>query len=561
MRMGFFGQDILKPLEEYVGKSDKRIRVCILLSMISTVSISLVPYFCGLFLQNIINTGGAHSLVDMYGAIDVATAIIFLIAVWYVTTAHSGKEMNKLSLETSKKIRSKLHEKMITMPIEDLEKIPSGDMTSRIAGDLPAVVDLISRDYLAFLSGILLTVLILAIMVLVSPILALTYLITLPATIMVSRRITKRSEKDYATQKAMIGRIDSEMSEIVSNHREIKTHNLEGIVAERFETSNRRFMEAMVRSETRSGFIQPLVTITSNLGYVMTSVLGAIMMLQGSLTLGAFLAFMVYVRLLGSPVTLATTALSSIRSEMTSLDRLVEVFRSPSAEDGSTPLHSAPEGRVEFEDVSFSYRDSDEILHGVSFEVNPGETVALTGPTGSGKSTIVNLMLRFYRPTSGTVRIDGEDVSDVPRKDLSKVIGAVMQEPWVFDGTIRENVVYNREWATDEDVEKAMEITGLSGFVKTLPQGLDTKVGNDIHVLPLAQKRMIAMTRAILGNPRILVLDEALEGLDPVTRLAVFDGLKKMMDDRTVIIVGHDRMLVDQADRKLTVCDGTVTES
>ena len=351
------------------------------------------------------------------------------------------------------------------------------------------------------------------------------------------------------------------MSEIVSNHREIKTHNLEGIVAERFEASNRRFTEAMVRSETRSGFIQPLVTITSNLGYVMTSVLGAIMMFQGTLTLGAFLAFMVYVRLLGNPVTLTTTALSSIRSEVISLDRLMEVMRSPSAEDGCAPMCSVPEEGVSFENVSFSYRDSDEILHGVSFEVRPGETVALTGPTGSGKSTIVSLLLRFYRPTSGTVRIDGEDIGDVPRSDLSRVIGAVMQEPWVFDGTIRENVVYNREWATDEDVEKAMGITGLAGFVRTLPQGLDTKVGNDIHVLPLAQKRMIAMTRAILGNPRILVLDEALEGLDPVTRLAVFDGLKKMMDDRTVIIVGHDRMLVDQADRKLTVLDGKVTES
>ncbi|MBO4798203.1 MAG: ABC transporter ATP-binding protein, partial [Candidatus Methanomethylophilaceae archaeon] len=475
-------------------------------------------------------------------------------------STHCGMELNKMALDLCRNIRTDLNRKITTMPTGVLEGMSAGDLTSRIVTDLPAVKDLISRDYMAFFSGSLLTLLILLVMILVSPVLALSYVITMPATLIVSRIISKKSAKDYEIQKRMLNDIDAEMSEIVSNHREIKTHNLESAILEKFEISNRRFTEAKVNSESRSGLIPPLASVASNLGYVVTAVAGALMLFNGMLDLGTFLAFMIYVRLINGPVLLSATTVDRLRSEITSLNRILEIIGAPEAEDGETAPDSAYEGKITFRDVRFSYTDAAEVLHGISFEVSPGEIVAISGPTGSGKTTIVSLLLRFYNPSSGEVLIDDINIKNISRRDLSRTIGSVMQEPWIFRGTIRENIVYNRDWITEDDLTRAMEVTGLHRLTGNLPQGLDTAVDNDLLSLPLAFKRMIAMTRAIAGEPGILILDEALSGLDPVTESAIFDGLKKMMSGRTVIIVSHDRRLTSQADRIISLNDGKIAD-
>ncbi len=559
MSLGFYGKNILDPLREYYGDLGKRMRPYILLTMFSTVALSLIPYVCGQFLSKIINISESDGL-DLDFIINISSVGVLLVIFWYVSSTHCGMELNKMALDICKKIRTDLNRKITTMPTGVLESMSAGDLTSRIVTDLPAVKDLISRDYMAFFSGSLLSLLILLVMILVSPVLALSYVITMPATLIVSRIISKKSAKDYEIQKRMLNDIDAEMSEIVSNHREIKTHNLESAILEKFEISNRRFTEAKVNSESRSGLIPPLASVASNLGYVVTAVAGALMLFNGMLDLGTFLAFMIYVRLINGPVLISATTVDRLRSEITSLNRILEIIGAPEAEDGSSEPDSSYKGKITFRDVRFSYTDAAEVLHGISFEVSPGEIVAISGPTGSGKTTIVSLLLRFYNPSSGEVLIDDINIKNISRRDLSRTIGSVMQEPWIFRGTIRENIVYNRDWITEDDLTRAMEVTGLHRLTGNLPQGLDTAVDNDLLSLPLAFKRMIAMTRAIAGEPGILILDEALSGLDPVTESAIFDGLKKMMSGRTVIIVSHDRRLTSQADRIISLNDGNIAD-
>ncbi len=545
-------------LEGYSQTHTRRLRLLSLVSLLSMLLVSFVPYIAGTFVSRLVNMEEQEGIVDIGFIINTATAVVLIITFWYITTAIVQRETAKMGLTVTRKMREDLNAKIMRMSIGQVDGIRSGTMPVKISVDLPAISNLISRDFVAFFTGGIMIIMIVVAMILVSPALALVYVVTIPITMLASRTLTKMSQEDFIEKKQAVDAMGAGMSDLIANHRTIKTNNLEDVVMSRFDVYNRRFMEASVNSETRSGLIAPISTVAVNLGYVLTVVAGAAMMYQGSLEIGMFLAFMVYVRLVNKPLTESAMSYDTIKSETVSLKRVLDILNAPEEEEDGEKEGFEAVGKVEFDDVRFSYDDSAEILHGVSFSVDPGKVAVITGPTGSGKTTVLNLLLRFYQPDSGGVRIDGRDVRSISRKDLGKAVAAVIQDPWVFDGTIRENIVYNRDRVTQEDLDKALEITGFSGYVKSLPDGVDTKIGNDIHVLPLAQRRMLAMARAVLGDPKILILDEAFSGLDPLTESAVFDGLKRMMQGRTVIIVSHERNLVDNADQVVRMENGRV---
>ncbi len=545
-------------LESYSQTHMRNFRLLAFVSLLSMILVSVVPYIAGTFVSRLVNMEEEDGIVDVEFIINTATLVVLIITFWYITTAMVQRETSKMGLSVTRKMREDLNDKLMRMSISQIDGIRSGVMPVKVSVDLPAISNLISRDFVAFFTGSVMIMMIVVAMVAVSPVLALVYIVTIPLTLLASRTLTTLSEKDFVERKQAVDAMGAGMSDLIANHRTIKTNNLEDMVISRFEVYNKMFREASVSSEARSGLIAPISTVAVNLGYVLTVVIGAAMTYQDNLEIGMFLAFMVYVRLVNKPLTESAVSYDTIKSETVSLKRVLSILNSPEEEEGDVEEGFEAVGKVEFEDVRFSYEGSDEVLHGVSFSVEPGKVAVITGPTGSGKTTVLNLLLRFYQPDSGCVRIDGRDVRTISRKDLGKAVAAVIQDPWVFDGTIRENIVYNRDWVTQEDLDRAMEITGFAGYVKSLPEGVDTKIGNDIRVLPLAQRRMLAMTRAVLGNPKILVLDEAFSGLDPLTETAVFDGLKRMMSGRTVIIVSHERNLVENADQVVRMESGRV---
>lgn len=545
-------------LEGYSHSHAERFRTLALIALVSMILVSAVPYIAGTFVSSLVNMEEDQGILDMDFIVDTATVIVLIITFWYITTALVQREMAVMGLVVTRKMREDLNDKLMKVPMSQIDGIRAGVMPVKVSVDMPAIGNLISRDLVVFFSGNIMIVMVVVAMMFVSLPLATVYVITIPITLLASRKLTALSEDDFIQRKEAVDSMGAGMSDLIANHRTIKTNNLEGVLMSRFEFYNRKFRDVSVSSETRSGLIAPLANVALNFGYVATVVVGAVMMFKGTLDIGMFLAFMVYVRLVNKPLTESTVAFDTIRSETVSLKRVLDILGSPEEEEEEAEEGLEFAGRVEFDDVWFSYADSEEVLHGVDFVVEPGTVTVITGPTGSGKTTVLNLLLRFYRPDSGRVLIDGKDVGEISRKDLGRVMAAVTQDPWVFDGTIRENIAYNREWVNQDDLDRALAITGFAGYVASLPEGLDTMIGNDIHVLPLAQRRMLAMARAVLADPKILILDEAFSGLDPLTESAVFDGLKRMMHGRTVIIVSHERTLVENADQVVRMESGTV---
>jgi ATP-binding cassette subfamily B protein len=554
------GYRSLKRLEDYVGDGRRTIHRCILLSLVATVLLYLVPFICGRLLDWMILSYGTGSM-DLGRILDVCTVILLLVVIWYVATTHSSSRMTDISLLTSKRMRTDMNRKMMNVPIGYIDRMPAGDLSSRFVSDLPAVINLISTDYVGFLVHLTMVIAIIFMMFITSPSMGLFYIVTIPLLMLIVRRLVRASEEDYLTQKVAVARLNTHMSDIITTHRTIKSENLGDDYLEDFKESNRNYTEAFITSETRSGMIAPLVSLVTNLGYVSSVILGLWLMLQGSIEIGMFLSFMIYVRTVTNPLMMTARVFNGLREELISLDRIMEVLEAPEEGEGGSQCLDDVKGRMSVEDVSFSYVEGREVLHSVSFDIEPGKITALVGRTASGKSTVAGLMMGFYRPDSGTIRLDGVDISNISRECLGRNVSAVLQNPWIFDGTIRENIVYNRQGVTEEHIREVAGITGLDDYVKGLPEGYDTVVGEDMKRLPLAQRRMLAITRALIGDPKVLILDEAVAGLDPITGQKIFENLKDNAKGRAVVIISHNPVLISQADVVIRMQDGRVVEA
>jgi len=277
---------------------------------------------------------------------------------------------------------------------------------------------------------------------------------------------------------------------------------------------------------------------------------------------GMFLTFMIYVRVLNTPLLMTVTVFDSIREETISLMRVLNVLNAPE-DDMDVPDDGfrIEEGVIKVEDVTFSYGSGKRIFTNASVEIRPGEFTVVTGSTGSGKTTLANLIMGFYYPQSGFITVDGREVSTIPREEIGRNMNSVLQSPWMFNGTIRENIIYNRTDISDDEMIRTAKMTGLHNYVSSLPQGYDTYVSEEIAHLPLAQRRMLALSRALVGDPKILILDEAVAGLDPLTGQGIIDKLMSMKEGRTIIIITHNEALIEQADAVISIEDETIKRS
>lgn len=550
----------LRRLEKLMGpEARKTMRFCAILSLVATILLNMVPYSCGLLLEGLIHSVQEYGGFYVNSVLDQCTLVLLAVVLWFVATMHSKHKMINLALTTMRRIREALNSKMMAIPIRDIDKLPSGDLASRFTNDLPAVYRLIASDYTGFITHMTMIVAIILMMIVVSPVLAMVYIVIMPITLRIGKKITSESEEEFAAQREKVAELTTRMSDIITTHATIKTENMEKQVLEDFRDINGDFTEAFVRTHTRSGMIAPIVSIMANTGYLATVIFGAIMLYYGHLDIGMFMSFMIYVRLVNNPLTMSVKVYDGLRDEIISLDRIIEILDMPEEEETEKDEgFTIDDGTIEFKDVCFSYVPGQEILHSVSFTAESNQFIALVGPTASGKTTAANLMMGFYSPDSGSITIDGEDLHRIPHSELSRKMSAVLQNPWVFDGTIRENIVYNREGFSEEDFMEITKAVGLDDYVKGLPDGYDTQIGDDLRRLPLAQRRMLALSRALIGSPKIVILDEAVAGLDPITGQSIIERLKKSKLGRTIIIITHNPVLIEQADKVIRIEDGRV---
>ena len=546
-------------LYRYMSSDRKEVKVCITLSLIAAVILTAIPILIGIFIDVIIDDWAGGNIQNE--TVFKMSAVIFVfMVVWYVLNTNASKRAIILGMTVTRRMRSDINRKVLRLPTKYIDSHPAGEMTALISNDMIYVYRMLSTDLIGCVVYIMMSTIIIVMMVITNLWMGLLFILLMPISIAIAHAVGKRSIKDLRDEKRTIGELNGQVLDTLSNYRLVKTFGLEDVLSRRYEALNEDHRVSFTRAKAISGLIEPSVTVMTNIGYVMAVAMGAVLLMNGMLSKGFFVAFIFYVRAISKPIVSSSSAINSIQAEMVSLNRVMDLIEEEEIPDdsGSEPLDAdSIRGDIALEDVRFSYQDDKEVLHGVSFTARSGETTAIIGRTGSGKSTVTNLMLRFYDPDSGGITLDGRDISTIRREDISRVFGSILQKPWVFNGTVMENICFGMDIPKEKAIEAA-EITGLSGHVERMSDGYDTVVNE--QYLSLIEMKLIALTRILLTDPKIIVMDEATSGLDPRSELQIMGSMKEVMKGRTVILTTHNLRLASKADRIVLMDSGRVLE-
>lgn len=460
-------------------------------------------------------------------------------------------------------LRSDVEDKIHRLPLAYFDGRQRGEVLSRVTNDIDNVQSSLSMTISQLLTSVLTVVTVLAMMLSISPLLTLITVAAVPLSLLATRAIARRSQRLFAAQWTSIGRLNAHIEETYSGFTVVKTFGHQAAAREQFRALNDDVYRASFGAQFVSGLVGPATTFVGNLGYVAVAVVGGVQVATGRITLGNIQAFIQYVRQFNAPLSQVAGMYNAVQSGVASAERVFDLLDEPE-EPGDLPLRlPAPTGRagrVEFERVSFSYRPGTEVIHDLSMVAEPGSTVAIVGPTGAGKTTLVNLLMRFYDVDAGRILIDGVDITTVSRESLRSGIGMVLQDTWLFDGTVAENIAYGRPDAGDDEVEEAARAAYVDRFVHTLPAGYQTRISGDGANISAGEKQLITIARAFLARPRLLILDEATSSVDTRTEALIQRAMCELRRDRTSFIIAHRLSTIRDADRILVVEAGRIVE-
>ncbi len=399
-------------------------------------------------------------------------------------------------------------------------------------------------------------------MIIISPIITLATLITIPLSILLTKNIAKISQKYFAAQAKSLGEVNAHIEETFSGHGIIKAYGNELMAIEDFEKINKELYEHGWKSQFITGIIMPLMGLVNSLGYIVVAVLGGVFLIKGVLPIGDVQAFIQYSRQFNQPIMQLAEIINIFQSTIASAERVFELL--DEKEEEQDPAESkVPEiknGDVRFDKVTFGYTKDRLIMEDLDMEACCGETVAIVGPTGAGKTTLVNLLMRFYEIDGGKITVDGISTKDMTRHELREKFGMVLQDTWLFNGTIWDNIAYGREGATPEEIINAARLAQADHFIRTLPQGYDTVLNEESSNISQGQKQLLTIARAILANPSILILDEATSNVDTRTEILIQKGMNKLMEGRTSFVIAHRLSTIKNADIILVMNDGKIIE-
>ncbi|MEH6943988.1 ABC transporter ATP-binding protein, partial [Bacillus sp. JJ722] len=399
-------------------------------------------------------------------------------------------------------------------------------------------------------------------MLTISPIMTLILLLTLPLSGVIAMMIAKRSQGHFIGQQRSLGELSGHVEEMYTGHEVVKAFGNEKKALKEFEEINEKLYDSGWKSQFISGIIMPLMSFINNVGYVLISVIGGILVTNKAISVGDIQAFIQYARQFSQPIMQTANIANIIQSTIASAERVFELLdeeeQVPEVENPK--VISYPKGHVVFEHVSFGYKEGVTLIEDMNIDVKPGQMIAIVGPTGAGKTTLINLLMRFYEINSGAIRIDGVDITEMARSDLRQLFGMVLQETWLFNGSIKDNIAYGRENATDEEVYEAAKAAHADHFIRTLPDGYDTILNEDATNISQGQKQLLTIARAILANPAILILDEATSSVDTRTEIHIQKAMNNLMNGRTSFVIAHRLSTIKDADLILVMKEGTVIE-
>ncbi|MFC1409870.1 ABC transporter ATP-binding protein [Streptacidiphilus sp. N1-12] len=470
--------------------------------------------------------------------------------------------MNRALQRAVKRLRGSVEDKIARLPLSYFDQQPRGEVLSRVTNDIDNIGQTLQQTLSQILVSLLTIVGVLTMMFYISWLLALIALISVPASIVVAAKVGKRAQPQFVAQWKTTGKLNAHIEEMYSGHALVKVFGRQEESAELFQEQNEKLYASSFKAQFISGLIQPCMMFIGNINYVLVAVVGGLRVASGALSIGDVQAFIQYSRQFSQPLTQVASMSNLVQSGVASAERVFELLdaKEQDPDPVDPPRPAELRGRVAFEHVAFRYDPAKPLIEDLSLTAEPGHTVAIVGPTGAGKTTLVNLLMRFYEVSGGRITLDGVDVARMSREELRSGIGMVLQDTWLFGGTIAENIAYGREGASREEVVDAARAAHVDRFVRTLPDGYDTVIDDEGTGVSAGEKQLITIARAFLANPSILVLDEATSSVDTRTEVLIQRAMATLRSGRTAFVIAHRLSTIRDADTILVMEDGAIVE-
>lgn len=508
-------------------------------------------------------TAGILTGVDVEAVSRIGFLLLFIYGVGAILNYVEGYVMAHVTTTYTKTLRSAVSSKINRLPLSYFDKTTVGDTLSRMTNDIDTIGHTMNESFSTLVVAVTMFIGSLLMMFKTSPLMAVTAIVSTILGFVLMMIILARSQKYFTKVQEELGAINGHIEEVYSGHNVIKAYNGDEEVKKKFEEINERLFENGRKSQFFSGLMHPIMSFIGNFGYVAVCIVGAVLTMNGDISFGVIVAFMLYIRFFTQPLTQFAQAMAQLQSTAAASERVFEFLEARELTDETDKRKylekDAVKGAIEFKNVKFGYDEDKVIIKDFSAKISPGEKIAIVGPTGAGKTTIVNLLMKFYEINSGDILIDGVSIGDLTRENVHDLFVMVLQDTWLFDGTIRENIRYNDESVTDEMIEDACKKIGLDHFIKTLPNGYDTVIG-DADSLSQGQKQLITIARSMVDDSPFLILDEATSSVDTRTEVLVQKAMDKLTKNRTSFIIAHRLSTIRNADLILVMKDGNIVE-
>ena len=543
-------------LLEYVGKYKRLMLLSILSALISVVCTLYAPLIIGRAIDGMVAkgiSGGARLLFLLAGVYLCGNLFLWLLN--YLT--------NRISYFTVNHLRTILFDKLAVLPLGFYDQNAHGDISSRFINDVDIISDGLLQGVMALLQGIFTILGAVAFMLFLNPVMALIVVLSAPASYFTARFITTRSQQLFREQAAYLGRLNGYSEEMIEGQKIVKSFCYESRAKEEFQRINARLYETGVKSQFISSLSNPSTRVVNNVAYAVIGVCGSAAAIRGLLTAGDISSFLIYAVIFSKPFNDITNVLTQMQAAVASAQRVFHILdletETPDPKD-AVSLENCT-GRVEFDDVSFSYRTDRKLIEHFTLDIKPGSSIAIVGKTGAGKTTLVNLLMRFYDVNGGSIRIDGIDIRRLTRDNLRAQFGMVLQDTWLFDGSIRDNIAYAKPDAAMEEIVTAAKEAGADGFIRRLEDGYDTRITADGGSISEGQKQLLTIARVMLANPPMLILDEATSNIDTYTEMKIQRAFTRLTAGRTSFVIAHRLSTIRNADLIIVMDRGHIVES
>lgn len=497
---------------------------------------------------------------------DYITQILLLLAGFYIISAIFSYVQQYLMAGVAQKVvldmRSQINSKLSRLPLKYFDSKTHGEILSRATNDVDNISTTLQQSLTQLITSVVTIVGVIVMMLTISPWLTLITIVTLPLSVLVVKGVATRSQKYFKGQQKSLGDLNGHVEEMYTGHKIVKAFGREEQSMKDFDEINEKLYHSGWKAQFLSGLIMPLMSFVSNIGYVLVCVVGGIFVTNGKITIGDVQAFIQYTRQFSQPIAQTANIANVIQSTIASAERVFELL---DEEEEVLEIQNAktikyPQGAVQFEHVKFGYKEDAILIEDMNIDVSPGQTIAIVGPTGAGKTTLINLLMRFYELNDGAIKIDGVNIADMKRGDLRSKFGMVLQDTWLFNGTIRDNIAYGREGAKEEEIIKASKAAHADHFIRTLPDGYNTILNEEASNISQGQKQLLTIARAILADPSILILDEATSSVDTRTEIYIQKAMNELMKGRTSFVIAHRLSTIRDADLILVMNQGSVIE-